>query len=102
MLEANDVAYEYRDYRKQPLGKSEVRELLARLGMEPGEVLRTRDRAYRELGLTGDEPAEELIGHLAAHPTLLQRPVGVAGDRAVIGRPLERLLDLGAKREDSN
>lgn len=102
MLEAQDVDYEYRDYRKQPLEENEIRSLLDRLGVKPREVLRTRDRAYRELGLSGEEPPEELIRHLASHPTLLQRPIGVAGDHAVIGRPPERLLDLVGNRETQN
>jgi arsenate reductase len=35
-----------------------------------------------------------LIGHMAAHPTLLQRPIGVLGDKAAVGRPVENLLAL--------
>ena len=51
-------------------------------------------RAFGELGLTGDEPEPELIERMAEHPTLLQRPIGVKGDRAVVGRPPEELLKL--------
>ena len=94
MLDEQGVEYAYRDYRKDPLSRAEVRTLLASLGVEPVDVLRKRDRAYRELGLTGSEPAEDLISHLAEHPTLLERPIGVLGDRAVVGRPPENLLSL--------
>lgn len=62
--------------------------------MAPGDLLRVRDRANQELGLTGEESAEELIAAMAEHPTLLQRPIGVVGDRAVVGRPPEALLEL--------
>ena len=62
--------------------------------MGPAEVLRTRDRAYRELGLDGSEDDATLIAHMAAHPTLLQRPIGVLDDRAVVGRPPERLVEM--------
>ena len=94
MLEEHGVEYDYRDYRKDPLSESEVRGLLASLGVGPTDVLRKRDRAYRELGLTGNEPTEELISHIAGHPTLLERPIGIRGERAVLGRPPENLLTL--------
>ena len=68
--------------------------MLTKLGVGPKEVLRKRDRAFKELGLTGTEPDAELIRHMAAHPTLLQRPIGVLGDRAVVGRPVQNLLAL--------
>jgi arsenate reductase len=53
-----------------------------------------RDRAYRELGLTGAEVEEKLIALMSSHPTLLERPIGMVGNRAVVGRPPERLLTL--------
>lgn len=94
MLDERGIDYRYRDYRREPLDEAELRELLAKLGLAAREVLRRRDPAYRELALTGDEPEGELIAHLARHPTLLERPIGVAGERAKIGRPVEQLLEL--------
>ena len=94
MLDERGIEYRYRNYVKEPLTEAELTEVLDALGVEPREVLRRRDKAFRELGLTGDEDAPTLIRHMADHPTLLQRPIGVAKGRAVIGRPVERLLDL--------
>ena len=94
MLEEHGVEYRYREYKKEPLDEAELRELFARLGMSPRELLRRRDKAFRELGLTGEESEERLIGLMAGHPTLLERPIGVVGDNAVVGRPVERLLEL--------
>jgi len=68
--------------------------LLERLGLGPREVLRKKDRAYKEAGLKGDESDARLISLMSKHPTLLQRPIGIASDKAVIGRPAETLLDL--------
>ena len=68
--------------------------MFARLGKSPRELLRRRDKAYRELGLTGDEPEDRLIRLMARHPTLLERPIGMLADRAVVGRPPDRLLEL--------
>ncbi len=72
-----------------------MRTILGKLGVGPKEMLRRRDRSFKELGLTGDESDDELIAAMASHPTLLQRPIGVVGDRAVVGRPIEALLELG-------
>jgi arsenate reductase len=57
-------------------------------------VLRRRDVANRELKLKGEEDPRVLIAAMAEHPTLLQRPIGVLGGRAVLGRPPENLLTL--------
>lgn len=94
MLEEHGVAFDYREYRRDPLSASEIRGLLKKLGLKAAEVLRRKDRAFEDLGLTGDEPQAELIARMAEHPTLLQRPIGVKGQRAVVGRPVDRLLTL--------
>ncbi len=94
MLEDRGVEFEYRDYRKQPLSEAELRDLLRVLDVPASELLRPRDRAFKRLGLTGREDQETLIAHMAEHPTLLQRPIGVLGERAVVGRPPKRLLEL--------
>lgn len=94
MLEEEGVDFRYRDYRKEPLTLEELRETLRLLDMSPVDVLRKRDRAAVDLGLTGRESDETLLELMAQHPTLLQRPIGVLDDRAVVGRPVNRLLEL--------
>ncbi len=94
MLDEAGVTYRYREYREDPLSEDELRAVLTKLGLGPVDVLRTRDRTFRDLGLTGEEPADRLIALMAEHPTLLQRPIGVLGQRAVMGRPVENLLQL--------
>lgn len=94
MLNERGVEYRYREYTKEPLKGEELRRVLGQLGLAPKEVLRRNDRAFKELGLRGDEDDDVLIAHMAEHPTLLQRPIGVLGGRAVVGRPVDRLLEL--------
>ncbi len=94
MLEERGVPYRYREYTREPLSAAEIRKVLDRLALEPRDLLRRRDAANRQLGLTGDEAPELLIDRMAEHPTLLQRPIGVLRGRAVVGRPAERLLEL--------
>jgi arsenate reductase len=94
LLDEHGIEYRYREYTREPLTKTELRKVLRMLGCKPADVLRRNDKAFKQLGLTGDEPAAELIGLMAEHPTLLQRPIGVAGQQAVVGRPVENLLKL--------
>jgi len=94
LLDEKGVKYRYREYTQEPLNQKELKEILQLLGVEPKAVLRKNDKAYKELGLTGDEPRAKLIKLMAENPTLLQRPIGVKGKKAVIGRPVENLLEL--------
>ncbi len=94
MLEDHGIDFSYRDYRSQPLTEEELRRLFRILGVEPKDLLRRRDKAFRELDLSGEEGGEMLIALMSKHPTLLERPIGVVGNKAVVGRPPERLLDL--------
>lgn len=66
------------------------------LDVEPTGIIRTKDRLFGELGLTlADERSPEgWLEILAANPRLLERPIVVRGERAVIGRPPETVLDL--------
>lgn len=93
MLDGKGIEYRYREYNREPLSEKEIRGVLRKLGLRPRDVLRKN-----ELGFTGDEPDKELVAAMARHPTLLQRPIGVLGDRAVVGRPPERLLELLEER----
>lgn len=92
LLKAEGIAFTYREYTKDPLSEAEIRAVLAKLGLGPKDVLRARDAKAN--GLDGSEPDEALIQAMAATPRLLQRPIGILGDRAVVGRPVERLLEL--------
>lgn len=94
MLTEKGIEHRYREYTREPLSEAELRAVLTMLGVGPKALLRKRDKAFGELGLTGDEADDVLIGHMANHPTLLQRPIGVKDGRAVVGRPVENLLEL--------
>ena len=94
MLDEKGIDYRYREYTQEPLSRAEVAKVLKQLGVGPKDVLRKNDKAYKELGLTGDETDKKLIDLMAEHPTLLQRPIGVKGKKAVVGRPIENLLEL--------
>jgi len=95
LLDEHGVDYESVDYPRRGLEEAELRDLLGKLGGRPRDVLRTREPSVAELGL--DDPAmpdEELIARMLANPALLQRPIVVAGERALLARPIERALEL--------
>ena len=94
MLKDRGLEHTYREYRKHPLSEEELTRIVGLLGVPASALLRMRDANAKELGLTGKEPDAVLIPHMARHPTLVQRPIGIKGDRAVIGRPVEKLLEL--------
>jgi arsenate reductase len=65
------------------------------MGVEPRELLRTGEPVYRELGLgAGEYSDDDLVRLMAEHPSLIQRPIVERGDRAVLGRPVERVKEL--------
>jgi arsenate reductase (glutaredoxin) len=81
-------------YLETPPSRAEIARVLALLGTDdPRALTRTGEPLYRDLGLA-DADRESLLDALAAHPSLLERPVVVRGDRAVVARPPERLLAL--------
>ena len=95
LLDEEGVAFERVNYFVDALDEGTLRSLLAMASVSPREVLRKREKAYRELGL--DDPGisdDELIRTLVAHPGLLQRPIIARGDRAVLGRPIEKVREL--------
>jgi len=83
------------EYLKQPLDMQQIRRLLEMLNLQPGELLRKKEAEYRALGLDkpGLSPAI-LIKAMADHPVLIERPIVVAGAKAVLARPPEKVLDI--------
>ena len=74
--------------------RQDLDRLMAMLGIDdPRAMMRTGEPVYGELGLA-DASADELLDAITSHPVLLERPIFVVGDRAVIARPPERLLEL--------
>jgi arsenate reductase len=65
------------------------------MGISPRELLRTSEPVYREVGLAkGEFTDAEIISLMVEHPDLIQRPIVERGDRAVLGRPTERVKEL--------
>jgi arsenate reductase len=95
LLQERGIDFERVNYHLDPLPAEKIRELLGKAAVGPREVLRTKEPVYDELGLRDREVSDdELIALMVEHPQLLQRPVVERGDRAVLARPPERVLEI--------
>lgn len=95
LLEERGVALTVIEYLETPLDVPGLRAVLTRLGIDARQLLRTGEPEYQALLL--DDPKlddDALLAAIAANPRLLERPIAVRGERAVIGRPPERVLEL--------
>jgi len=83
------------EYLKTPPAREELESILAKLGMEPRELMRKKEKIYRELGLDNPELSrDQLISAMLANPILIERPIVVAADKVAIGRPPENVLEI--------
>jgi len=82
-------------YLETPPSATELDQLLTALGLEPLAVMRTQDDLFKELGLVGKSlTREEGIRLLAENPALLERPIVVRGEKAIVARPPERIQEI--------
>lgn len=91
LLTERGIDFERVNYIVDPLSASEIRELLDKAGLRPRDVVRMKEPGARELPLEDDEA---VLNALEARPELLQRPIVVHRDRAVLARPPEKVLEL--------
>ncbi|QPM90356.1 arsenate reductase (glutaredoxin) [Pseudooceanicola algae] len=83
-----------RRYLDNPPDGTDLRVILAMLGVPAIAMMRVREPLFRELGLSRDDSEEVLIDAMSKHPRLIERPIAFQGKRAVIGRPPETVLEL--------
>jgi len=95
LLEERGIDFDRVDFHVEPLSAEEIRELVRKTGRPARELFRAREPVYEELEL-GDREVddEDAIALMAEHTELMQRPVVVRGDRAVLARPVERVAEL--------
>ncbi|MGE8121556.1 arsenate reductase (glutaredoxin) [Pseudomonas fulva] len=95
LLEARGLAPTVVRYLETPPDVATLKALLDKLGMPPRQLLRTGEDDYAQLNLADPTLSDaQLIDAMATHPKLIERPILVAGDKAVIGRPPEKILEI--------
>ncbi|HCO44770.1 MAG TPA: arsenate reductase (glutaredoxin) [Gammaproteobacteria bacterium] len=95
LLREHGVEPQVVEYLREPLTAAQIRQLLGQLGLSARELLRRGEAVYKSLGLADPGLSEDaLIDAMAANPILIERPVAVRDQRAIVGRPPEQVLQL--------
>jgi arsenate reductase len=95
ILKERGADFESINYYENPLSIEELRKLITKLRITPRDLLRKGEQVYRDLGLAkGELSNDELIRLMVENPDLIQRPIVVRGNRAVLGRPPENVEEL--------
>jgi arsenate reductase (glutaredoxin) len=91
LLQSRGVEFDEVQYHVEGISQERIRELLAMAGITARDALRMREEGAAELA---GAPEDEIVAAMEARPELLQRPIVVRGDRAVLARPPEKVLKL--------
>jgi len=95
ILEEQAASPEVVEYLKTPPDAETLSGLLGMLGLEPRELMRKKEKEYKESGAdNAGLSREQLIELMIQHPKLIERPIVVSNGKAVIGRPPESVLDI--------
>ena len=94
MLLLNGVEAEVIEYLKTPPTETEIREILRKLDMKASEIVRKGEETYKREFAGKEYSDSEWVKILAENPILIERPIIINGDKAVIGRPVERVLEI--------
>ncbi|MDQ7060431.1 MAG: arsenate reductase (glutaredoxin) [Sulfurimonas sp.] len=81
-------------YLDKEISVVEMKNILQSLGMTARELMRTTEAVYKELKLKEEMDEDKLIEALVSNPKLIQRPIIIKGDKAIIGRPASSILEF--------
>jgi arsenate reductase len=95
LLDDNGVNPDVVKYLEQPPSVAELTEILDLLSLQPRELMRKHEAPFKEMNLDDTNLSrEELIQAMVDNPILIERPIVINGDKAIIGRPPEKVLDI--------
>jgi len=94
LLEEKGESFEVYKYMETAPTRAEIESLLKKLGVSARVLMRTKEDLYKELGLAKIEDEAKLIDAMAENPKLIERPILIDKNRAVIGRPVEKVIDF--------
>lgn len=91
LLQSSKLAFEVVEYLKQPLNAKEIEMLLTKLNCSAAELIRKKEAKFKEMAL-GQASETGLMKAMSEVPKLMERPIVVCDDKAVIGRPTENVV----------
>ena len=92
LLQEKGIEPKVVEYMNTPLNAADLKSVLSKLGLGPREILRSKEA--KEEGIDQSLDGDDLVSAIATHPRVMQRPIVVNGDKAVIGRPPENVLNI--------
>lgn len=93
-FEEHGVTVEKRRYLEDAPSRDELATVLGKLNVSAIEMMRSKDKLFKELALSADMTDAQLLDAMAANPALIERPIAISDDKAAIGRPTEALAAL--------
>jgi len=95
LLRQHGVEPKIVEYLKTPPSEADIADIIQKLGLKSArEMMRTKEDAYKALGLKEVDDEDALIAAMADNPKLIERPILIHGERAAIGRPPENVLSV--------
>jgi arsenate reductase len=95
LIEAHGIKPKIVEYLQTPPSAAELKDILTKLGIKPRDLLRSGEARYAELGLKDAKLGDDaLIAIMAENPILIERPIVIKGNKAAIGRPPEKVLEI--------
>lgn len=94
LLEEAGAQVNLRKYLVDQPTRAEIDAVCEKLGLPALAMMRVGEKIYKDLGLAGESDPAALLEAMVEHPILIERPIAIRGDRAVIGRPPEDVLAL--------
>ncbi|MCB9224462.1 MAG: arsenate reductase (glutaredoxin) [Crocinitomicaceae bacterium] len=94
IIEDHKVKVEIINYLENPPSKEEIKAVLAKLGLKAQDIIRTSESEFKEKYKGKKLSESEWIDVLVKNPKLIERPIVIKGEKAVIGRPPENVLQL--------
>lgn len=95
LLRKKDIEPEIIEYLESPPTTEEFKKILAKLSLGPRDVIRTGEKIYKQMELADTKLSDTaLITAMVGNPILIERPIVINGDKAVLGRPPESVLDI--------
>ena len=79
------------EYMKEAITVEKLEELLTKLDLKASEIVRTKEKLYQEKYKDKKLSNKKWMEILAKHPELIERPIVISGDKAVIARPIEKI-----------
>jgi len=94
LLDEKGLKFETIEYIKNPISMAEIQEIIQKLSIEPIELVRQKEAIWKEKYKGKDLSDEEILEAMIEHPRLMERPIVVHKEKAIVGRPASLILDV--------